>query len=332
MCYFVFISRRPHQKLVELTELTAAAARLQAAAPPTASDVDPALALALDTRAALAWAAPLGRVVTVSASAAHCTLTGDGASRATLTQRAAATLTLRDADNRPVASTAVVLPLVQVAWLVGAAGEVIDEEAQRDCAVRVEAGENGQAMLSYTWPEGSVVGPRRLRVTISGRPIAGSPFTVHVEPQVSAAHCTLTGDGASRAFSGYPATATLTLRDALNRPVAAAVRASALPLLRAVWLAGAAGDAIDEAATRATEVNLAPGEGEGEVMLRYTWPAGTMAGPRRLGVTLSEVPLAGSPWTVHVALPVPVCITVVCRWIFFIFIIFIIFVVFLCDG
>ncbi len=290
------------QKLVELTELTAATARLQAAAPPTASDVDPALALALDTRAALAWAAPLGRVVIVSASAPHCTLTGDGASRATLTQRASATLTLRDADNQPVASTAAVLPLVHVAWLVGADGEVVDEAAQRDCAVRVEAGENGQATLSYTWPEGAVVGPRRLRVTVSGRPIAGSPFTVHVDPQVSAAHCVLASD--SQAVVTYRATATLMLRDALNRPVAAAVRASALPLLRAVWLAGAAGDAIDEAATRATEVNLAPGGGEGEVTLRYTWPAGTVAGPRRLGVTLSGRPLAGSPWTVHVALPV----------------------------
>jgi hypothetical protein len=288
------------QKLVELAELTAATARLQAAAPPTASDVDPALALALDTRATLAWAAPLGRVVTVSASAAHCTLTGDGASRATLTQRAAATLTLRDADNQPVASTAAVLPLVHVAWLVGAAGEVVDEAAQRDCAVRVEAGENGQATLSYTWPEGSLVGPRLLRVTVSGRPIAGSPFTVHVDPQVSAAHCTLTGDGASRAVVSCQATAMLTLRDALNRPVAAAVRASALPLLRAVWLAGAAGDAIDEAATRATEVNLALGGGEGEVTLRYTWPAGTVAGPRRLGVTLTGRPLAGSPWIVKV--------------------------------
>jgi hypothetical protein len=81
-----------------------------------------------------------------------------------------------------------------------------------------------------------------------------------------------------------------------------------------VWLAGAAGDAIDEAATLATEMNLAPGEGEGEVMLRYTWPAGTVAGPRRLGVTLSGRPLAGSPWTVHVVLPgTPVWIAVCSR-------------------
>ncbi len=295
------------QKLVELTELTATSARLQAAAPPTASDVDPALALALDTRTILAWAAPLGRVVTVSASAAHCTLTGDGASHATLTQRAAATLTLRDADNQPVTATAAVLPLVHVAWLVGAAGEVVDVAAQRDCALRVETGANGNATLSYTWPEGSLVGPRRLRVTVSGRPIAGSPFTVHVDPQVSAAHCTLTGEGARQAVMSRQATATLMLRDALNRPVAAAVvRGTALPLLRAMWLAGAAGDAIDEAATRATELNLAQGGGEGEVTLRYTWPAGTVAGPRRLGVTLSGRPLGGSPWTVHVALPVPV--------------------------
>jgi hypothetical protein len=308
MCYLCIYFTPPSQKLVELTELTATTARLQAAAPPTASDVDPALALALDTRAALAWAAPLGRVVTVSASAPHCTLTGDGVSRATLTQRASATLTLRDADNQLVAWTAMLLPLVHVAWLVGAAGEVVDEAAQRDCAVRVEAGGHGKATLSYTWPEGTVVGPRLLRITVSGRPIAGSPFSVHVDPQVSAAHCALTGDGASHALVLRQATATLTLRDALNRPVAAAVRAWALPLLRAVWLAGAAGDAIDEAATRATEVNLAPGGCEGEVTLSYTWPAGTVAGPRRLCVTLSGRPLTGSPWTVHVAPPGPVCI------------------------
>ncbi len=289
--------------MVELTELIAATARLQAAAPATASHVDPALALALDTRAAVAAVSALGRVVTLSASPAHCSLTGDGAGRATLTQPTSATLTLRDADNQPVASAAVVLPLVHVAWLVGDAGEVVDDAAMRDSALRVVAGEHGQATVSYTWPEGTAVGLRRLHVTVSGRPIAGSPFTVHVDPQVSAAHCTLIGEGASRAVVSRQATATLTLRDALNRPVAAAVCASALPLLRAVWLAGAAGDVIDEAATRATEVNLAPGEGEGEVLLSYTWPAGTVAGPRRLGVTLSGRALAGSPWTVQVVLP-----------------------------
>ncbi len=119
--------------------------------------------------------------------------------------------------------------------------------------------------------------------------------------QMSAAHCSVSGEGARRAVIGDISAIELTLREGANRPLTVPV-AAVLPLVSAHWLVGAAGDVVDEAAVQATGLSIVAAStgAAGAATVRYTWPDGTAAGARRLNLTVGGVALASSPLTVQV--------------------------------
>lgn len=121
-------------------------------------------------------------------SAAHCSVSGEGARRAVIGDISAIELILREGASRPLTlPIAAVLPLVTARWLVGAVGDVVDEAAMRATALSVVAASNGAAgaaTVRYTWPDGSAVGPRRLSLTVGGVAVPSSPLTVQVVNRV----------------------------------------------------------------------------------------------------------------------------------------------------
>lgn len=121
-------------------------------------------------------------------SAAHCTVSGGGTEQAAPGTAASFDLTLREDANRPLtAPMATVLPSVAVHWLAGPAGDVVDEAAMQATGLTVVAassGAAGVATVRYTWPQGTVAGPRRLRLTVCGEAVPSSPFTVQVQSLV----------------------------------------------------------------------------------------------------------------------------------------------------
>jgi hypothetical protein len=121
-------------------------------------------------------------------SAAHCTVSGGGTEQAAPGTAASFDLTLREDANRPLtAPMATVLPSVAVHWLAGPAGDVVDEAAMQATGLTVVAassGAAGVATVRYTWPQGTVAGPRRLRLTVCGEGVPSSPFTVQVQSLV----------------------------------------------------------------------------------------------------------------------------------------------------
>jgi hypothetical protein len=275
-------------------------------APSSDPCIDTALSFELDVSAALAALASNGRLVTVSAIPAQCTLTGDGANHAIVARPSCAKLTLRDTSARPVTSVvrATALPLISANWLQGQYGQEVDEDAMRISGLALTvAGGAGEVDLSYTWPSRTVSCTRRLHIALCGQAIAGSPFSIQIIPEVAADACELSGHGANQAMVTRATLATLTLRDTTHRPVAAAVRAAAMPLLRAFWLRGLDGHEEDNAATQSSGLALSADDatlGPESIALTYTWPAGTAVGQRRLGVTLSGQHILGSPFKVNV--------------------------------
>ena len=118
---------------------------------------------------------------------------------------------------------------------------------------------------------------------------------------MSVAHCTVTGAGTGQALAGVASSFDLTLREDANQSLTVPM-ATVLPLVAVHWLAGPAGDVVDEAAMQATGLTVVPASSgaAGVATVRYTWPQGTAAGPRRLRVTVCGVTIPSSPFTVQV--------------------------------
>jgi hypothetical protein len=118
---------------------------------------------------------------------------------------------------------------------------------------------------------------------------------------MSAAHCSVSGEGARRAVIGDTSAIELILREGASRPLTVPI-AAVLPLVTARWLVGAVGDVVDETAMRATALSVvaASNGAAGAATVRYTWPDGSAAGPRRLSLAVGGVAVPSSPLTVQV--------------------------------
>jgi hypothetical protein len=137
----------------------------------------------------------ISAVFTLQVSVAHCSLSGEGVRRARVGTPATAQLTLRGDGGRALSQPVVdVLPLVTVHWLLGVAGQTVDVAATQATGLTlwlVAVGAAGaaaavadQVEYCYLWPEGTVSGPRRLRVLINGIDVPNSPFTVQIAEKV----------------------------------------------------------------------------------------------------------------------------------------------------